>query len=164
MGSTRGASSGPRAPGGLPPSASCSPHLHEGPPLAPVRQVDCLPLPPALLIYMRVLPWPPCARWTASFCLLLSSYTLGSSPGPPAPGGLPPSASCSPHLHEGPPLAPVRQVDCLPLPPALLIYMRGLPWPPCAMWTASLFLSPSSLSFPSPFPPPSFLCLGLCSS
>merc|ERR1712204_11818 len=77
-------------------------HLHEGPPLASLRQVDCLPLPPALLIYMRGLPWPPCARWTASLCLL------------------------SPHLHEGPPLAPLRQVDCLPLPPVLLIYMSGV--------------------------------------
>merc|ERR1712129_336098 len=57
------------------------------------------------------------------------------------------ASSARPHLHEGPPLAPLRQVDCLPLPPALLIYMRGLPWPPCAMWTASLFLSSSSLLF-----------------
>merc|ERR1712204_156445 len=48
--------------------------------------------------------------------LLLSSSTRGASPGPRAPGGLPPSASCSPHLHEGPPLASLRHVDCLPLP------------------------------------------------
>merc|ERR1712204_166676 len=48
--------------------------------------------------------------------LLLSSSTRGASPGPRAPGGLPASASCSPHLQEGPPLAPVRHVDCLPLP------------------------------------------------
>merc|ERR1712204_75666 len=54
--------------------------------------------------------------------LLLSSSTRGASPGPRAPGGLPPSASCSPHLHEGPPLASLRHVDCLPLPLLFLTF------------------------------------------